>query len=366
MKLTGIIIKKIRDEGPVSFRDFMQLALYHPKHGYYTSPGVKTGLAGDYYTSPETTTLFGEMIGKQIEEMWQILGKNPFTIVEYGAGNGKLCYDLLQYLKKNNALYQNLRYCIIEISPWMVRMEKKLLHEKVTWLNNIDESEKIAGCIISNEVVDNFPVHQVVMEKELKEVYVDYDDGFLEVFKPALPILKNYLEELKVTLPYKFRTEINLQALTWLKEISKKLKRGFILTIDYGYRSEALYSDERSQGTLVCYSKHDVHDDPYVAIGKQDITSHVNFSALMYFGLRHGIQLCGYSNQAHFLQALGMVGYIRKLENNNTIKQRTGKNLNAILTLLADMGQQLKVLIQSKGIRGRARLRGMQFSLEKV
>src|SRR5688572_1797266 len=157
--LTEIIIQKIRNNGPIPFHDFMEMCLYYPELGYYTSMQDRIGVKGDYYTSPYLTPVFGVMIGKQLEEMWNILGAKKFTIVEYGAGAGFLCHDILDYLKNNKQLYDQLRYCIIERSPAMRQKARSHLEEKVNWYDSVKEVGEITGCILSNELVDNLPVH---------------------------------------------------------------------------------------------------------------------------------------------------------------------------------------------------------------
>src|SRR5688572_14846279 len=164
--LSEIIIQKIKNEGPVSFHDFMEMALYYPELGYYMSAQNKIGTNGDYYTSSNLTPVFGAMIGRQIEEMWSLLEEKAFTVVEYGAGTGFLCHDILDHLKNNEKSYNQLTYCIIEKSPVMREKEKAHLNEKVIWYNSIRDIPEINGCILSNELLDNFSVHQVVMEDE--------------------------------------------------------------------------------------------------------------------------------------------------------------------------------------------------------
>jgi SAM-dependent MidA family methyltransferase len=182
MLLSDIIIAQIKDEGPISFYDFMEKSLYYPELGYYTASNEKIGQQGDYYTSSSLTPAFGAMIARQIMEMWTLCGEEQFTIVEYGAGTGLLCYDILGYFKSYPHLYKNLQYCIIEKSPFLRERQKKYLKEKVCWYNSIHEMKPLTGCIVSNELVDNFPVHQVVMEEELMEIFIDYKDDFYEVY----------------------------------------------------------------------------------------------------------------------------------------------------------------------------------------
>lgn len=366
MILSELIIEKIQKEGPVSFHDFMEMALYYPELGYYTSDKEKIGPDGDFYTSSNLTSAFGAMIGKQLEEMWHLLDRKPFTIVEYGAGTGALCHDILDYLKSNEKFYANLKYCIIEKSPAMREKEKNHLHEKVSWHESIAEIGEINGCIISNELLDNFSVHQVIMKENLMEIFVDYKDDFFEILKPADESLTNYFSEMNVQLPKEFHAEINLQAIQWIKEIAASLKKGFIITIDYGYLSDDLYCPKRSWGTLMCYNHHKVNSHPYVDIGKQDITSHVNFSALTHWGLKNGIEVCGFTDQPRFLLALGFKEYLRQQEEKNeNITQSALKE--AILThaFLTDMGSKFKVLIQQKGI-SQPELSGLKFATNPV
>ena len=352
MYLSEVIIQRIKNEGPISFHDFMEMALYYPGTGYYTSDKNKIGVNGDYFTSCNLTPLFGAMIGRQIEEMWRLLKEQPFTIVEFGAGTGLLCRDILDYLKNNDELYADLNYYIIEKSPVMREKEMLLLHEKVTWINSINEIHGINGCILSNELLDNFAVHQVVMEDELMEVFVDYKDEFTEVLLPARLALKNYFRELDVCLPRDFRTEVNLEATEWIREIAGALNKGFVMTIDYGYPSFELYKKYRCHGTIVCYNKHKINDDPYKNIGMQDITTHVNFSALYYWGLRSGLDCTGYTNQAHFLLSLGLKEQLIKVLNEDAKDTYMNYKKNAFIVqrLLVDMGNKLKVLIQQKGL----------------
>lgn len=359
MQLHEIIIEKIRQDGPIPFSDFMEMCLYYPGLGYYSSVSDKTGRKGDFYTSGDLGPAFGTMIGRQLEEMWRLLGKKAFRIVEYGAGSGFLCQDILNYLQHNEELYDELSYCIIEKSGTMRQKERMLLQsreslfQKVSWYDSIHELPGINGCILSNELLDNLSVHRVVMEEELMEVFVDHKNGFAELLRPAGQELKDYLAELNVVLPKGFRTEINLEATAWIKEIAACLEEGYVMTIDYGYPSAELYRESRSQGTLMCYNKHTVNDCPYNHIGEQDITAHVNFSALDHWAAKYGLHSCGLTDQAHFLLGLGLSEYLYRIR-----MQQPASELNSrreVLVnhnLLFDMGTKFKVLIQQKGMPG--------------
>lgn len=359
------IIEKIKKEGPLSFHDFMEIALYDPAAGYYTSSGEKIGSNGDYYTSAYLTEIFAAMIGKQLEEMWQIMNKQEFAIIEYGAGIGLLCSDILDYLN-NSPLYDHLTYYIIEKSPAMIEKEKTVLagkDDKVRWINSIGDISGISGCILSNEVVDNFAVHQVVMQDELMELFVDYNGKFIERLQPASAALKDYLQRFNIQLPKGYRTEINLEAESWIKEIATALKKGFVLTIDYGHTANEFYSNQRSSGTLLCYYKHTINDDPFQHIGEQDITTHVNFSALVEAGSQEGFNYCGFTNQSNFLLSLGLVNYLRQVE--EASKKPIDCSHVSLHKLLFEMGRKIKVLIQEKGV-GKVSLSGMKFPLQIV
>ncbi len=358
MSLSELIIQKIRQNGPISFRDFMEMALYYPELGYYNSQKDRIGKQGDYYTSSNVTSIFGEILGRQLEEIWRILGEKEFTVVEMGAGIGLLSQDVLGYLKKKQELYQNLDYCIIEKSPTMQKEQKKRLGDEVRWCNSMQELSGMTGCVFSNELVDAFPVHQVVMGEELMEIFVDYRDGFREVLRPASAELKEYFAELGIALSQGYRTEMNLDAIKWIQEIGSMLKKGFVLTIDYGYPSSELYQEYRSSGTLMCYYKHTANDNPYEHIGEQDITSHVNFSALEHWGRKSGLELCGFTDQAHFLLGLGVEEYLKKLQESDA--KNYLKKMLQVKTLIMEMGETFKIMIQKKEIECKE-LSGLKF-----
>lgn len=350
MKLSEIIINKIQKEGPISFCDYMEMCLYYPELGYYNSNRNKIGKDGDFLTSPTISPLFGELIAKQIEEMWSLLGENPFTIIEYGAGTGALCEAILNYLKCNKKLYEGLEYCIIEKSEWLRSIQQLRFSEKVKWVDSIRTIPKINGCVISNELVDNFAVHRVAMNEQLNEVFVDYKNGFIEILKPARQELVDYLTELKVELCKGFHAEINLEAINWISEIAGCLNKGYVITIDYGYPSFELYEDYRKNGTLMCFNKHKANSHPYRAIGEQDITSHVNFSAICLWGFKNGLDYCGFTDQDKFLLALGFMNSLRQKRLPGQDSLNFKKEMFLTQLLLQEMGSKFKVLIQQKGV----------------
>jgi len=357
--LEEIIIEKIKSDGPLSFHDFMESCLYYPGQGYYTSPKIRLGKQGDYYTSSYVTPVFGAMIARQLEEMWAILGEKKFMIIEYGAGTGMLAHDILYYIKTHNEkFFELMEYSIIEKSPVMREIEKGILTEKVKWYNSINEIPNMfPGCVLSNELLDNFSIHQVIMDTELMEVFVGYRDGFFEMLRPAEAAIKNYFCDLGVFLPKGFRTEVNLEAVEWMRTIAQYLKEGFVMTIDYGYPSSELYAQDHRQGTLICYHNHRVNEDPYHHIGEQDITAHVNFSALYHTGKKYGLKGCGLANQQEFLIKLGIEDFLEQIKYNQDLSDDSVARIKNLL--LDEMGNKFKILIQQKGLPGQ-QLRCMQ------
>lgn len=365
MFLRDIIIDTIKASGPVSFRDYMDMCLYYPDLGYYNSTEQKIGKGGDFYTSSSLTSSFGATIARQMVEMSHVLKKDEFTIVEYGAGLGSFCKDILDALSCNAALYSVTRYCIIEKSIFMRKCEQENLkdYHNVFWYNRIDEIPGSVDCVFSNELLDNFPVHQVVMKDQLMEIFVDYKGDFFEILRPASQELKDYFLDLGVCLPYGYRTEVCLDTFTWIQNIAVILEKGFIITIDYGDESEKLYKERRKNGTVVCYHEHNISQNPFCAIGKQDITAHINFSALEYWGERQGLMTCGITPQAYFLTSLGFRECLTEAgKKQGKANVQLAKEMSCIsYTLLFDMGNKYKVLIQSKGLP-EMRLTGLPFA----
>jgi SAM-dependent MidA family methyltransferase len=342
----------------------MEMALYFPALGYYTRATTIIGRAGDFYTSPHLHPLFGAMIGKQIEEMWYLLGRpTEFHVIEMGAGSGYLAKDMLQYLRARE-MYQSLRYVIIELNP-SVRISQGLLLSEfagtVKWSDRLTDIGPITGCLLSNELLDAFPVRLVEMEKGLREVYVSVNDQneFIEIKKPCSHEVEKYFDEFSVDIPLVmesgYRTEVNLRIKEWLREISAILERGFVITVDYGYPADDYYSPERNRGTLLCYHQHQVIENPYINIGEQDLTAHINFSALKKWGEEVGLSTVGFAPQGTYLIALGIDEVMADMPDLLSDVLDTPKIKGLLLP--EGMGESHKVMVQYKG-REEVRLRG--------
>jgi len=356
-ELVNIIKSRIRENGAISFRDFMDMALYYPELGYYTSPKEKIGGYGDFFTAPELDRAFGDLLAKQFAEIYEKLKTNNFKIVEIGAGKGYLAHDILRKLKEDYPeVYKNTEYILIEKSPYHISIQKEILKDfnNVNWVQDIIDldDESIEGVIFSNELFDSFPVHLIrKINGKIYEVYLTLEgDEIKEILvEPSEDILR-YLKELNIKIPDGMQTEINLDAKDYIQKIGKKLKRGYVITIDYGYPSAELYKPYRMRGTLLCYYKHRYSEDFYKNVGLQDITSHVNFSALAYYGRMADLELTGFTDQAHFLISLGLMEIFEELQNRDDYEAFERINRLKTLVLPKGMGEKFKVLVQHKNI----------------
>lgn len=367
-----IIIDEIlsRKDKLISFKDFMELALYHPECGYYASGKSKIGKEGDFFTSVSLGSDFGELLAEQIWEFWQVMDRPEiFTIVEMGADSGTLANDILHYLQKHKPeFFQVLEYVIIERSPHLIDRQKNTLASwlqqktKIFWKSwqEIPDNSLI-GCFFSNELVDAFPVHRVVIQQgELREIYVtlsENTDNFREISgKISKAEIREYFDIINIRLdsqayPENYCTEVNLDSLNWLKNLSIKLKKGYIITIDYGYTAQKYFHPQRIQGTFQCYYQHRYHQNPYIYVGFQDITSHVDFSALQRYGELQGLETLGFVEQAIFLMGLGLGDRLDCLRTEITNLENLFKRRDALHQLISPTGLgSFWVLLQTKAL----------------
>ena len=360
----------------ITFAQFADLVLYHPQCGYYNSDTIKIGSQGDFFTSSSLGKDFGELLAEQFAQMWKILEyPAPFTLVEMGAGTGVLAGDIIAYLTEHYPdLVPAIEYIIVERSPSLIAQQKQSLEPwldkiKITWktLEEI-ESNSITGCCFANELVDAFPVHLVTVEGgKLQEIYVTIEQGkFKEVIgEPSSPRLGEYFELVRIEFtndayPEGYRTEVNLDALDWLRKVTEKLHRGYLLTIDYGYPAAKYYHPQRREGTLHCYYQHRRHHNPYVNLGQQDITAHVDFTALEKEGARLGLDKIGFTKQGMFLMALGLGDRLAALSSGKLDFQQVLKGRDALHQLIDPTGLGgFGVLIQSKGLDPNHTLKGL-------
>jgi SAM-dependent MidA family methyltransferase len=362
--LKTAILSVIKEKGPIPFVRFMERCLYHPQYGYYQAGRARIGKEGDFYTSPSVHPLFGRLLARQLLQMSEILGGNLFDVVEFGGGKGFLCQDILDWSKQNApSFYHRIKYSLLETSPCFReeqagRLAGEIARGKVSWIDPErfkEERNWIVGCILSNEVLDAFPVHRVsVQQGSLRELYVAEDDGeFAEQWgELSDPRLASYFDSLPFSLAEGQKAEVNLLSLEWMQGAARNLRRGFVLTIDYGYPAHDLYSPHRSEGTLLCYRRHRVSENPYDTPGEQDITSHVDFSRLIEAGEQEGLRLTGLVPQYRFLFGLGLVTELESLAGSTSEPEalRARLSIKHLIEPETGMGEVFKVLVQHKGI----------------
>ena len=343
--LQQLISERIQRDGPITFAEYMRMALYEPEYGYYVTGAAKMGWEADYFTSTDISSLFANCLGRQLFAMWEKL-KRPghFIVLEQGAGRGHLAEGVRSWAQKEAPeFYEVLDYRTEDVREGEDAIEEHhplqgqplrgrgqappLLYTNETPISqdNIEEAKPeysrgdprgrpfSPSVVLSNELVDAFPVHIVEKRGErLYEVFVDVqqDDRFCEVSgEPSRPEVAGYLDMYKI--PWHmfedgWRAEINLDALRWIQRTAGLMRKGFVLTLDYGDKAKALYTAWRRRGTLLCYYKHQANERPLLHPGKQDITAHVNFSALIDEGRRLDMRLHRFTTQRLWLQSLGI------------------------------------------------------------
>ncbi|HWQ27831.1 MAG TPA: SAM-dependent methyltransferase [Dehalococcoidia bacterium] len=365
--LREAILRRIDETGGLTFREFMELALYHPDHGYYRTR-EPMGRRGDYVTSPETHPLFGALVGRQLREMWETMGRPArFDIVEYGPGTGLLARDLLHWAANAAPQFgEAVRYTLIETSDSLIERQRRTLaglglHEgALSWADAAPDV--IEGCVLSNEFLDALPVHRVtVLDGRLYEVYVvRKDSGFAEALRPpSTPEIEAYFDRLGLRPGEGCEAEVNLGAVAWMRDVARRLARGFVLTFDYGYPADELYAPWRKQGTLLCFYRHNASHDPYARIGRQDITASVDFTTLIRVGEEEGLTTLGFTTQARFLTALGIGEALeRALRQDPAELEEYYARRRAVTELLDPAGLgRIRVLAQGRGV-GSPRLTG--------
>ncbi len=358
-----MILKCLAEASPLPFEKYMEICLFHPEYGYYAK-GNLPGKKGDYLTSPCVHRVFGATLANQIIEIYEILGKpEDFTIVEAGAGQGYFALDLLNYLNKKGYSFS---YFIVEPFEAIRRIQKETLSgfkEQIKWFKGLEDVPEFIGVFFSNELFDSFPVKLVQKEgKSLKEVWIEVDEeGKIREF------LKEVKEQevLKRVEPYfdawidGYRTEVCLSIKDFYQVLAKKLKRGAIITIDYGYPRADYYSEERYKGTLYCYYRNRVVESPYLRPGEMDITSHVDFTLLKELGERFDFFTLGFAQQGIFLVSLGIERVLYEISDVNW------RDIEALKFLVfpQGFGSSHWVLIQGKGVENSEKpLKGFELS----
>lgn len=335
--------------GWLSFARYMELALYAPGLGYYAAGATKFGQAGDFTTAPEMSALFGRALARQVAQVLE-----GGDIMEIGAGSGKLAADLLLELERLGALPP--RYDILELSGELKARQQATLTvraphllERVRWLDHLPET--FSGVMLGNEVLDAMPVHIVAKREghwQERGVIADETGFGWEVRALSDPALATALQALNV--PDGYLTEINLAAPGFIASLAGCLQRGVMLFIDYGFPRAEFYHPQRSEGTLMCHYRHRAHGDPLILVGLQDITAHVDFTAIAEAAHDAGLAVLGYTSQAAFLLALGLTRFAEEAPQEDTRARLAMAQQVKTLTLPSEMGELFKVLALGRGV----------------
>jgi SAM-dependent MidA family methyltransferase len=345
MKLEDIISQSIHENGkPIGFDVFMNFALYSPGLGYYRSSANIFGHQGDFITAPETSDLFGYSVAKQCA---QII--NGGDVLEFGAGSGVLAVQVLFELGRLKSLPK--KYYIMELSGQLKQRQKQTilsvlpeLIDRVEWLTELPTG--FSGVVIANEVLDAIPAKRLIFSGgRFVELGVDFIDGNFQ-WKPLDKPYSNSLTSLPAMRDEGYTTEVNLQALAWIGSLYSALAEGTVLLIDYGMDRNEYHHPQRNDGTLRCYYRHKASDNPFDNIGKQDITTSVNFSDVAERAVEVGFELSGYCTQAMFLISLGIENFL--LEEEDDAKRNALAQQIKQLVLPSAMGETFKVLALSK------------------
>lgn len=374
MTLREIIADEIARQGPIPFSRYMELCLYHPELGYYSRHATQFGKAGDFYTSSDVHAVFGRLLARQFDEMWRALGAPArLRIVELGPGRGLFARDVLDWSRKRfPGFFANLHYVLVESSGALrqalgERLEEHVGAGKASLQGSLEEAGDVASnvstIVFANEFFDALPVEIV---DHRGEVRVDASGGRLfETFAPARPELLEFLDRYAVLPEAHERVEAAPRALEWMRRIADAVPRGFVVLIDYGYtRGEQLAG--RHRGTVMAYRQHTASDDPYAAPGEQDITAHVNFTALRAAGEAAGLEYLGLLTQSQFLMGIGEADQFADAFEECRLPQEQAKvalQLKHVVTP-AGMGETFQALVMSRGVQKEkaAGLGGLRFA----
>jgi SAM-dependent MidA family methyltransferase len=349
-----------RADGWLSFAEFMRLALYEPGLGYYSAGARKFGAAGDFVTAPEVAPVFSRCLAVQCADVLRELGPDA-EVLELGAGSGAMACDLLLELERRHAL--PARYSILDVSADLRERQRAALAaaaphllERVRWLDRLP-AEPFDGLIVANEVLDALVVERfVVRGARVMALGVAHDaasGGLRFVERPAGSRLEQAVHRLEAELgrplPDGYVSEINLGLDAWLEALGASVRRGVLLFIDYGLPRREYYAAERSRGTLLCHFRHRFHEDALARVGLQDITAWVDFTAVAEAAQAAGLDVAGYTTQAHFLIGCGLEEFVAHVGDLDLVERVNLSRQVMVLTLPGEMGERFKVIALAKG-----------------
>lgn len=361
-RLRLLLNERISQQGPLSFAAYMEQALYEPGLGYYMAGAAKFGAEGDFITAPEVSPLFGATLANEMRGVLEATGGG---VLELGAGSGKLALSILQALQD----MKSLEYTILEPSAELVHRQQHLLRdaldvsvfERIRWLDTLPET--FSGVIVANEVMDALPVERFIKTGgKVEQLCVA--QGLKSIQQPASEALVAAVaaieEDLGEPLAEGYESEVCLLLKPWLSSLAQVLGRGVLLLIDYGYPRREYYLPERQRGTLACYYRHRSHDDPFVWPGLQDITAHVDFTAVVEAAVSQELDLLGYASQSAFLLDNDLLSLTERerARTLSDVEQITLARAIKTLTLPGEMGERFQVMALGRGYD--LRLRGFR------
>jgi SAM-dependent MidA family methyltransferase len=389
MSLRRVIAEEIAARGPMPFSRYMELCLYHPDLGYYMRSAEQFGKAGDFYTSSDVHAVFGRLLARQFEEMWRALGcPARLDVIELGPGRGLFARDVLDWsAKKFPEFFRALHYRLVERSGKLrqaleERLQQHIAEGKASICAGLEEDWQGAGqrpvstqcartqsvaaqdaIVFANEFFDALPVEVATGEGEL---WVDArDDRFLEVLVAPSAAVLEYLDRYSVHPAAGERVEAGLAAQGWMARLAGRVQRGFVLVIDYGYTRDQLLAG-RHRGTVMAYREHTASANPYEAPGEQDITAHVNFTALAAAAEQAGLTKLGLVTQSQFLMGIGEANQFADAFEDCKLPQEHAKRALQLKHLVtpAGMGETFHALVLSRGLEPGAtdRIAGMSFA----
>jgi SAM-dependent MidA family methyltransferase len=362
-ELERIIREEIAAAGPITFARFMELALYHPERGYYRSEAPRPGRDGDFLTAPEAHPIFGQSIARLAIDAWNALDRpERFVVREHGAGSGALAAALIDGVRRESpVLATALRYRAVEVEPRRIEALRHGLGETL----EPDDDGPITGMVIANEVLDALPTHRVVgTAAGLRELLVGIVEGKLVEIEgaPSTDRLSGRLEAEGVVLVDGQRGEICLATDDWVAEAAAGLEAGVLLLIDYGHPAASLYDPRRRpNGTLAAYLRHRVHDDPFRAIGRQDLTAHVDVTAIERAAAAAGLVHLATTTQSEFLAGLGAGELLVELQDRPATELQAYLEAKAALVRMIDPAAMggFRVIAFGRRLPPRAALRGL-------
>lgn len=345
------IRRRIEEQGAIAFSEFMEMALYHPELGYYS----KNEASEDYYTNVDVHPIYSELLAQFFYKEWKAKFKNDkdFYIVELGCGSGKLAEKILSWLARNaSECFGNLNYFGVEKSSARVRScerLKSIFPDRAAFKTEFDFSENsITGIVFSNEFFDALPFHRVFNSNgRLQEIFIQ--QNFREILAEPTTAVQEYFDWLGVGPAEHCAGEVQLESRNYIRKIARALRKGTILTIDYGFEAAELYSETRPEGTAICHFRHRTNRSFYEHVGSQDITAHVNFTALIKEAKIWGVESLPLKTQSQFLLQNGMDEMLKAMQSSQDPRKRL-KTSSAIKSLVhpEGMGGTFKALLQRK------------------